>query len=262
MKSLGLPSTTEPTDGLPPADLAPGQVADQQPRAGEVVPTGTVISLIVVAKGLSMVEVPNLVGQTYEAASNAVQALNLVPEYRQVWSGRGTSGENGVVSVSPSPGSQAMAGDRVILSVNSGPYLSLGVTLADGLYLAGASLDQNQVAPGESLEVVPSWEAVADVQGDYTVVARLDNAAGVEVARAVASPLTVNGSSSSLAAGAKARGTPLQITVPADVVAGQYSLWLTVHRDGAEADVLPVKSGGFAKVRANRILVMDVRVGR
>jgi beta-lactam-binding protein with PASTA domain len=99
-----------------PASKPRGIVVAQKPRAGAVVPEGTVVTLVV-STGPPGAKLPDLTGLAAADAVKRLQELKLTPELKQVPS---KEAPGTVVGQSPPPGKLAKAGSTVILEVAKG----------------------------------------------------------------------------------------------------------------------------------------------
>jgi eukaryotic-like serine/threonine-protein kinase len=99
------------------SDRDAGTVIDQTPGAGASVDQGSVIRLKV-SKGPQPVAVPNVVGSTFATASSQLQGLGFAVARKDVDSSQPA---DTVVAQSPSPGSSAVPGATITLSVSKGP---------------------------------------------------------------------------------------------------------------------------------------------
>jgi beta-lactam-binding protein with PASTA domain len=95
-----------------------GTVTGQDPAPGEEVEEGTAVR-INVSMGPRPIEVPNVVGQSFESAQSTLQGAGLaVGERRDVES---DEPEGTVVSQDPEPGDEVARGTPVTLEVSQGP---------------------------------------------------------------------------------------------------------------------------------------------
>jgi beta-lactam-binding protein with PASTA domain len=99
------------------SDRDTGTVIDQAPSAGASVDQGSVIKLKV-SKGPQPVAVPNVVGSSFATASSQLQGLGFAVARKDVDSNQPA---DTVVAQSPSPGSSAVPGATITLSVSKGP---------------------------------------------------------------------------------------------------------------------------------------------
>lgn len=100
------------------SSVAEGDVITQDPAAGLTVDAGTTVA-VTVSTGPAPVAVPNVTGQTLQAATSALQQAGLtVGTVQQQASTSAPAGQ--VISQAPSSG-QAASGSAVDLTVSSGP---------------------------------------------------------------------------------------------------------------------------------------------
>jgi beta-lactam-binding protein with PASTA domain len=99
-----------------PAPKPRGIVVGQKPRAGAVVPQGTVVTLVV-STGPPGAKLPNLTGLAAADAVKRLQALKLTPELKQVAS---KEAPGTVVGQNPPAGKIPKLGSTVILEVAKG----------------------------------------------------------------------------------------------------------------------------------------------
>jgi serine/threonine-protein kinase len=104
------------------SDTVPkGRVISSSPKAGTEVRAETVIDLVV-SKGLPPVEVPNVVGSTFDAASAELAGLGLqIRKVDERYRDGTTAGE--VLSQSPASGARVVKGTTIEVVVSLGPPL-------------------------------------------------------------------------------------------------------------------------------------------
>lgn len=101
--------------------VAEGKVISSQPKAGVEVRADAVVDLVV-SKGLPPVEVPNVVGKSYDDAASALAGVGLqISKTDQRYQDGTTKGE--VLSQSPSSGAMVDKGSTVGVVVSLGPPL-------------------------------------------------------------------------------------------------------------------------------------------
>ncbi len=101
---------------LPNPGGTAGQVFQQSPQGGVSAPRGSTVT-IEVAKG-GTVQVPNVVNQNVNTATNTIQGAGLTEQTNNV-TNNAASGT--VLSESPSAGTKVAQGSTVVLTVSSGP---------------------------------------------------------------------------------------------------------------------------------------------
>jgi eukaryotic-like serine/threonine-protein kinase len=105
------------------AGLTQGSVVNENPSAGTVKPPGTTVTLDVV-RGYATTTVPNINGDSVQAADSALQSAGLVPatpqtEYSQ------TVPQGDIISSSPAQGQPARFGQAVSLVVSGGNLVTI-----------------------------------------------------------------------------------------------------------------------------------------
>ena len=99
--------------------FGPGTVLSQQPRAGECVPPGTVVYLVVEGKPI-LVQVPTVVGRHIDQARALIEKTGLqLGQVRRQVSRDDVIGAWGVMEQHPSPGTWVPVGTRVNLVIKS-----------------------------------------------------------------------------------------------------------------------------------------------
>ena len=93
--------------------VAEGTVLDQDILSGQMVPQGTVITLTV-SSGAKMVKIPDVSGQTYEAAEETLKALGFKCS-KSSRQNDGTHAPNTVAETSPLAGSEVKEGSLVMI---------------------------------------------------------------------------------------------------------------------------------------------------
>jgi serine/threonine-protein kinase len=111
-----------------------GVVIDQSPDAGTQVAKGSTVT-ITVSSGPKQVEVPKLVGKTYEQAVDLLNAVNLEARRRNVFSDRP---QGRVAAQDPKAGETVDEGTEVVVSVSQGPE-QIGVPDVVGMSQANAT---------------------------------------------------------------------------------------------------------------------------
>jgi serine/threonine-protein kinase len=97
-----------------------GTVISQTPSAGATVDQGSVVRLKV-SKGPQPIAVPNVVGQSVESATSALQGAGFAVATKRV---DDNSPKGTVVAESPAPGTSQVPGTTITLSVSRGPTTS------------------------------------------------------------------------------------------------------------------------------------------
>jgi serine/threonine-protein kinase len=115
-------------------EVEAGFVIDQSPDAGTQVAKNSTVT-ITVSTGPKQVEVPKLVGKTYEQAVDLLNAVNLEARRKNVFSERP---QGRVAAQNPKAGETVDEGTEVVVSVSQGPE-QIGVPDVVGLSQANAT---------------------------------------------------------------------------------------------------------------------------
>lgn len=260
LEADGLRASVEyETSDTVPAD----RVIRQRPGPGDVVPSEQVVELVV--SGQAPLLVPNLAGD-WNTVSAALEQMGFVPVRRAVWGGDPSTIDQ-VLGLDPAPGSRWPRGAPVHVTVNSGPWLALGVDFEDGIHLRGVEIYRDTVAPGEALAFSAVWEAIdvegegdGTARGDYVVRARLEGADGAVVAGDEHVPLGGARPTTTWGRGELISGDAFSLPIDPAAPPGSYELWLDLYRNGDPSDVLPIRTSAFARTSGDRARVLTINV--
>ncbi len=247
-------AVTEPRE---PSDTVPaGRVIRQRPRPAEQVPRGTVVE-IVISQGPA-VRVPRVSGD-YAAVAAALLEAGFEPLRSDRWTGAG--GNVGqVLGTDPQPGMIWPIGSPVRVHVDSGSWLPVGADFEGGLHLKGVDLPRAEVAPGDTLSLVCTWEASTVPEGDYMTSAVLTGSDGSELSRADLPP--GDRPTSTWTAGERFTSGRFDLRIDPATPPGDCSLWLTVWPLNEPQSPLSIRSRGLARGgQGSRLLVAAIRVG-
>lgn len=252
LEAEGLGVTTE---DVPDATVEVGRVIRHIPAGGETVAAGTVVNLLVSAEGITTV--PAAEGD-YQTVADAITRAGLVPG-SPLYQWGGPLGR--VVQIAPGPGQRMPYGATVQITVGSGSRLALGVDFEDNVFLAAVDLDRAAFAAGEIATLVPHWEAVGPITGEYGARAVLQGVDGIVISQDESPALGGDGRpTTAWAAGESLSGQPLDLPIPPSTPAGSYTLWVDVFRIGNPGERLPVRGGGAARVADGQVKVMAIDV--
>jgi len=235
---------------------APGQdedtVLEQQPAAGESLPPGDTVSVVVAGPGRELT-MPDVTGRPADEMTEGLESMNLEVAVDQVWS---SESEGLVTGQTPQPGVKVRAGERVTLTVSGGSSVVLDANFADRILLKEAVLEQNVFKPGEMLGVTLRWQALSAIEQRYAVFIHLIGPTGSLVAQDDRQP--------HLATTEWNRGVeivdPHQLTVPPGSPTGEYQLRVGMYPAGQPGNRLPVVDAGRTEHNSNSLLVVTFKV--
>lgn len=136
---------------VPSSTEQPGTVLSQEPIAGARVPKSSTV-VIAVASGPKMAVVPNVVGQTQQAATSAVTQAGFAVTLTEAFSPTAAVGV--VISQSPPAGVSAEASATVTLSISKGPEPVAKVRVPNLVGLAESAARDELQALGLKAKVV------------------------------------------------------------------------------------------------------------
>jgi serine/threonine-protein kinase len=155
IESAGLVAKVEKESST---EVEAGFVIDQSPDAGTQVAKDSTVT-IKVSTGPKRVEVPKLVGKTYEQAVDLLNAVNLEARRRNVFSDRP---QGRVAAQNPKAGETVDEGTEVVVSVSQGPE-QIGVPDVVGMSQANATATLEAADFVVSVVEQPSSSAAAGV---------------------------------------------------------------------------------------------------
>jgi serine/threonine-protein kinase len=185
IESAGLVAKVEKESST---EVEAGFVIDQSPDAGTQVAKDSTVT-IKVSTGPKQVEVPKLVGKTYEQAVDLLNAVNLEARRRNVFSERP---QGRVAAQDPKAGETVDEGTEVVVSVSQGPE-QVAVPDVIGLSQADATAQLEAVDFVVSVVEQPSSSAAAGVVFQQSPAAGADADKGETVTITVSTgPSQVN----------------------------------------------------------------------
>lgn len=200
-----------------------GTVLSQNPPAGTELDRGGRVT-IVVARGPSTVEVPNVVGLPVDQALVRLQAANLKGQSVRVAS---TKAKDRVIRQLPRGGSQAKKNSTVALTVSSGPGLAT-VPSVKGLTEASATATLSRLGFRLSISRIPSTQPKG-------IVISQQPPPGTKAPKGSIVGLNVSTGSGSTAGGGG-------VAVPQTVGLDQVAAIDRIEQAGLEVDSFPLRS--------------------
>lgn len=146
----------------------------------------------------------------------------------------------------------------------SGPEILTDLTYGEALRLAGYTLPQGtHYRAGDYLPISFSWESLAPVEQDYTVVWFLRDATGYEIAKGMDSRPNGGFEYTSTWQTGETYWDNRALSIPSDTAAGEYQLWVVVYAVSLDGEILnqPVQGAqtldGFIGVLPTTITLSD-----
>lgn len=243
--------------GTRPDDQVPALlVVEQSLPAGSSVAPGSRVR-VVLSSGPAFVRVPDVVGETRDAAVVQLREAGLAVNLEEDWGGDVPTGT--VLRQEPPAGEEARKGRPVRLVVSTGRWVPVDAELGDLVRLVDAELERMEVQPGDVLRVRLRWQAQATINQDYVVFVHLARADGQPVAQHDGRP----------AGGLRPTTTWLpgetlddvhELQVPSDTPAGTYDLLVGLYLPDGLAR-LPVKDPGKVTAVKDSLLLRKIHVG-
>jgi serine/threonine-protein kinase len=154
------------------ANLQAGQVVHQSPAAGELLGKGKTVTLQVVGNTVTL---PNVQGQTFDQAQQALQNLKLVVQRSDMATTTQPAGT--VLAQSPVAGTKAARGTIVTLTVAKAPQVAVPDVRGQDQGQASTALQsagfQVQIVP-QANPTVPSGKVVNTIPGPGTMANKGD----------------------------------------------------------------------------------------
>jgi len=230
-------------------------VLEQSPEPGELVPLDSEVSVVVSSPERELT-MQNVVGLPVEVVQSGLESDGLLVGIEEVWSAQP---EGMVMAQEPEPGTKLYAGDAVTLTVSGGvnATIPLEANLADLIVLKSAELRQETFQPGGVIVVTLRWQALRSIDTHYVVFVHLvDDPHAPAVAQQDVEPFTPTTEWMPNVE----MVDPHQVTIPADLPAGQYQLRVGMYPQGEPGYQLPVVDTGFTTVESGRILVAEIEI--
>jgi predicted Ser/Thr protein kinase len=235
-------------------------VLEQDPPAGQTVPSASQIKLIV-SRSLPNSPVPDVLGFTLDEVREGLQSRGWTLAIEEVWS---SEPQGRIVKVEPPMGTMLAAGGTLTLTLSAGsdqPF-PLEVNLNNMIFLDSAQLQRVRFAPGDAVSVVLRWRALQPVAESYTVFVHLIGPGGGLVSQDDHEPrmgdivlptsswtpgvIVVDGHS---------------VDIPTGAPNGTYQLRTGMYLSSNPIQRLPVLKAGRTTEQNDSILIKEIQVG-
>lgn len=233
----------------------PGSILEQTPAAGQRVPVGSEVSVIIAAA--RTYPLPSLVGYALDLVQPNLEAQGLrVVVERQ----RSAEPAGHILKQQPEAGTVLLVGDTVTLTVSYGldAPIRLEVNYGSLISLDEAVVPTMRARAGDTLVYTLRWRAIKTVDRSYTVFVHLRNRRGETVAWGDGLPVQGQKPTNTWAAGAVVVDAR-QMILPADLPPGKYTLWVGLYTP-EDAQRLPIVSAGRTQAVENAAFVTELDI--
>ncbi len=233
----------------------PGSVLEQNPPAGQRVPIGSEVAVIIAAA--RTYPLPSVIGYSLDLVQPNLEAQGLrVVVERQ----RSAEPTGQILKQQPEPGTVLLAGDTVTLTVSYGlnAPIRLEVNFSSLISLDEAVVPAMRARAGSTLAYTLRWRALKDVNRSYTVFVHLRDRSGNTVAWGDGLPAQGQKPTNTWTAGTVVVDAR-QLLLPETLAPGKYTLWvgLFTPEDGQR---LPITSAGRTQAVEHAAYVTDLEI--
>lgn len=233
----------------------PGSILEQMPTAGQRVPVGSEVSVIIAAA--RTYPLPSLVGYALDLVQPNLEAQGLrVVVERQ----RSAEPAGHILKQQPDAGTVLLAGDTVTLTVSYGldAPIRLEVNYGSLISLDEAVVPTMRARAGDTLVYTLRWRAIKTVDRSYTVFVHLRNRRGETVAWGDGLPVQGQKPTNTWTAGTVVVDAR-QLMLPADLPPGKYALWVGLYTPD-DAQRLPIVSAGRTQAAENAAWITEIDI--
>jgi eukaryotic-like serine/threonine-protein kinase len=234
-------------------DVRSGAVIEQTPVAGNRVPQGSTVG-VVLAAGRALV-LPDVIGYDLAEVQEGLESEGLLLSISEV---RSAETRGRILEQTPEADAEVRAGDTVTLTVSGGANIPivLGVNLNNQVILEQAWVSQFSYGAGASVPVTLRWRCLAPFDRSYKVFVHVVTGAGTMVAQQDIVPLNGLRPTTSWAPN-EVINDPHQVLLPPEATPGTYQIRVGLYD---EIGRLPVVEPGVAQVLDNTIFVTTITV--
>ncbi len=233
----------------------PGSVLEQNPVAGQRVPVGTEVAVVIAAA--RTYPLPSVIGYNLDLVQPNLEAQGLrVVVERQ----RSAEPAGQILRQQPEPGTVLLAGDTVTLTVSYGlnAPIRLEVNFSSLISLDEAVVPTLRARAGDTLNYTLRWRALKDVGRSYTVFVHLRNRSGEIVAWGDGLPAQGQKPTNTWTAGTVVVDAR-QMLLPETLAPGKYTLWVGLFTP-EDAQRLPITSAGRTQAVDHAAYVTDLEI--
>jgi serine/threonine protein kinase len=227
-------------------------VISQVPPAGDQVPQGTEIA-VVVSLGPERVTIPGVVGFPLSVKRLDLEDLGLVIAVTDTWS---TEPAGLIVHQEPPAGAEISVGSVVTLSISTGSRSVVEANFDDKILLYSAELNGMTFRPGDTIQIMITWHVLDRLPAPYTTFIHITDPSGQIAAQLDRPPLGGSRPTDTWRTGEQFLD-PYTLPLPADTRPGSYWVRIGLYRTDRR---LPVIDPGSAQADQDAVLVHKVTV--
>lgn len=230
-------------------------IISQSVSAGSAVDRGTTVS-VVLSQGPDLVDVPDVVGKSFEEAEQTLTALDLVTQKFEDWS---VEPPGQVVSQEPPAGSVVANRSLVTLVVSSGSRTPVGANFGGEILLSAYEIPRLQFRPGEDIRLVFFWQPLAVPAADYNLFIQLTTPQGGIVSEIDTQPqggprLTTNWQIGEVIV------DPYQLSIPATTPPDNYQIRVGFYNPQTNTRVPVLEAGRAEQDNLGGLIIRTIQV--
>jgi serine/threonine-protein kinase len=235
-------------------------VLEQDPSAGQTVPAGSQLKLVV-SRQVASSEVPDVLGFTLDEVREGLESRGWTLATETIWSGEP---EGRIVQVNPPIGTALAGGATLTLTLSGGSDdpIPIEANLDNAVFLESVELLDGRFSPGETIPLVLRWRGLQSISESYTVFVHLLGPQGGLIDQDDHEPREGDTSrpTSTWIPGVIVPDRHTVI-IPPNAASGVYQLRTGMYVPSADNLRLPVVDAGRATEEGDSILLLEVQVG-
>jgi serine/threonine-protein kinase len=231
-----------------------GAVIEQMPAAGTASPRNTVVQIIV-SNGPQVSTVINVLGAVLDKTiEDGLKSYGWDIRLEEIYS---QEPFHKILNQFPQPGAQLAAGDPLTLTVSGGVTLTLNVQFGEMLQLDNVLLPEDELRPGDSIDVTFLWRALRRSSQPYVRFIHFVDADGNIRSQEDGEP--------SPPTPTWGRNVVMRdqffLPIPPDAPPGEYRLYVGFYPVGSPFTRLPINDAGESEeIADDRALVKTITI--
>jgi serine/threonine-protein kinase len=253
LKNMGLSLVVQAEEPHP--QLPAFTIITQTIPAGQPINPGASVG-VVVSQGPPLIELPNVVGQPYDAAAQQLEALDLVAQKYEDWS---PELPGSVVSQDPPAGSLVANRTLITLIVSSGSRVPIGANLGGQILLNAYEIPRIQYRPGEPISLTFFWQAITPPTDDNNLFIHLTTPQGGIVAQLDTPPQGGIKPTSQWKVG-ELVVDPYQLIIPPTTAPGDYQIRIGFYDPDTRARLPVFEPGRTQQDNLGALILRSIQV--